>query len=209
MATIQKEAYFIISILAPIHRSILQKFFPSSWPKTPTDLLFNRTKLKDSSVPRHYTMSTDKCYWPFKKPVASSSRSVSMALHHRHFYSAAKLLWKHQIWLGQNTIHTQCTKQYSPAAHDVASRGEFFAESDRFPGACPFSMLRTCPATKIIFHLDTVLDLLLLFSFVSIIPINTSLTRLQLSNIQQWMVLRNVMSIKSIIKVLLGQNKFL
>jgi hypothetical protein len=64
------------------------------------------TKLKDSSIPRHCAMSTDNCYWPFKKSVPSSSRSVSMALDHRKLYTSAKLLWKPQIWQAQNTIHT-------------------------------------------------------------------------------------------------------
>lgn len=51
------------------------------------------TKLKDSSIPRHYAMSIDNCYWPFKKSVPSSSRSVSMALDHKtkklHFSKTA------------------------------------------------------------------------------------------------------------------------
>jgi hypothetical protein len=100
--------------------------------------------------------------------------------------------------------HTHCTKQYSPAAHDVKSRGEPFAGRDRCSGAPSSSLLRPCPVTKVIFHLDTILDLLLLFNFGSLLPINTSLTNLQLSNIQQQIALRNVKSIKSIIKVLLG-----
>jgi len=68
--------------------------------------------------------------------------------------------------------HTQCTKQYSPAAHDVASRGEPFAGRDRSSATSSSSLLRTCSVTKVIFHLDTISDLLLLFSFESFLPIN-------------------------------------
>ena len=106
MASIQKEAYLIISILTPIHRSILQKFFPSPRPKHIQIYFSTGTKLKDSSIPRRYAMSTNNCYRPLKKSVPSSSRSFSMALDHRQLYTSAKLLWKPQIWQGQNTIQT-------------------------------------------------------------------------------------------------------
>jgi hypothetical protein len=80
---------------------------------------------------------------------------------------------------------THCTKHYSPATHDVASRGEPFVGSDRHSGVRSFSLLRTCPVTKAIFPTCYSFNLLLLFSFGSLLPINTSLTKPQLSNVQQ------------------------
>jgi hypothetical protein len=74
-------------------------------------------------------------------------------------------------------IHTLNHTKYLPATHDVARRGEPFAGRDRSSGAHSSSLFRTYSVTKVIFHLDTVLDLLLLFSFGSLLPINTSLTK--------------------------------
>jgi len=99
-------------------------------------------------------MSGDNAYWPFKKISAFIFKVSQHGFRSQKNLHFSKTAVKTSNLTGKKYnphTHTHCTKQYSPAAYDVASRGEPFAGMDRSSGVRSSPLLRTCSVTKIIF----------------------------------------------------------
>jgi hypothetical protein len=156
VASIQKEAYLIISILTPIHRSTLEIFFLALGQRHIQIYFSTGTNLKDSNIQGHYASQLITVIdllkisaFIFKvSPLCIRSQKT---LH----FSVTAVKTSNVRGTHASThapTHTHCTKQYLPATHDAASsRGEPFADSDRHLGTRSSSPLRTCPVTKVIF----------------------------------------------------------
>jgi hypothetical protein len=156
-------------------------------------------------------VSTDNCYWPFKKLVPSSSRSFHTALENSKLYTSTKLLWKPQIWQGQKPYMNTHTHTHTHSVHAHTAPNYIFTCTR----CCKqgWALSRQGLILRSMFFLNA-LDMFynknnfppwfwvttaFAFQFGSLFPINTGLTKLKPGNIQQWMAPWNVVSINPLL----------
>jgi hypothetical protein len=111
-------------------------------------------------------MSSYNCYWPLKKISAFIFKVSQHGFRPQKTLQCSKTAVKTSKLTGakhnpHTHTHTQHHTKSLPAAHDTRWGDGYLALI--LGRAISSSFLLRCSVTKVIFHLDTILDLLLLF----------------------------------------------